>query len=558
MIKSDRFDRCFLISLVGLQVLLASAFYFRELAWYPAPCWDQSVFLEAAYHLEERVFTHSPLELLRALWTHDNVNGLLLPIEGALSGIVLGGARFPQLAVNFVFFLVLQLFAFETGKEVFGRRAYGYMLLGLILGEASPWYWSGGLFDFRQDFSAYCLYGIWGCAVLRSRTFTNRRWSLGAGAIAGVLVLHRFLTIVYLTAVFFGLIAVLAGLGLPWCRKSEFASATRNRLGNSVLAMLILFLVSLPFLVRNWAGIYDYYVVGHVLSGEKNVRAAAVGVFNLGDNLWYYPHSLLFDHLGPTFLWAAFIAIVIPSLALALQKLGKGPGGITRLAVEPFYGACFLILAILVPIAVLTFDTAKSACVVSIVGVPVALLMVTCASSLGSQLSHNLKSGLISVSAVVVMLLGLYNELFFLTRHLPNYAQREDLKRFGELDKWLANYAIKRNWRHPKISFDVISDLLQSDIIISSGYEQTRELVDFQTLLGSGIMSVNRDEVFSSLADSDLVVLTTKEKSGVYPFWESIRQLWPEMRSWCDINMDVAMTETFSDFTATVYVRRGP
>jgi hypothetical protein len=556
MIKGD-FDRVVLICLVCLQGLMASAFYFREVAWYPAAHWDQSGFLEQAYHLQERVFSRSPLELLRAVWTGGHVNGLLLPIEGALSGIVLGGTRFPQLAVNFVFFIVLQLFVFKLGKEIFGARAYGYLLLGLVLAEASPWYWSGGLFDFRQDFSAYCLYGIWACAVLWSRTFADRRWSLAAGAIAGLLVLHRFLTIVYLTPVFFGIIVLFVGLALKWRTKSEFASATHRRLCNSVLTTFILFLVSLPFLLRNWPAIYNYYG-RHVLSSEGSVRAAEVGVFNLADSLWFYPNSLLSDHLGTTFLWAAFIAIVIPFLALALQKLRKGTSANTALAAEPFYGVCFLFLAILVPIAILTLDTAKSPCVVNIVGVPISLLVAAFASLLGSKLSSNLRSGLIGLAAALVMILGLYNELFFLTQHLPDYPRREDLKRFGELDKWLVTYATSRNWRHPRISFDGMFDLLQAAAITSSGYEQTGDLVDFKTQLGVGIMGVNRNKVLSALADSDLVVLTTIPKEGVYPFSESMRQLWPEMKSWCDVKMDVAKIQTFSDFTATVYVRRGP
>jgi hypothetical protein len=101
-------------------------------------------------------------------------------------------------------------------------------------------------------------------------------------------------------------------------------------------------------------------------------------------------------------------------------------------------------------------------------------------------------------------------------------------------------------------------DLLQSTAITSSGYEQTGELVDFETELGEDIMSLSRDKVFSFLSDSDIVVLTTKPKIGTYPVLESIRQIWPDMKSWCDHNMDMVKTETFSDFAATVYVRRGP
>src|ERR1700746_1403009 len=151
MVQSKYFDRIVLISLVCLQAFMASACYFREVAWYPAPHWDQSNFLVQAYSLEERVFTHGPHELVKALWDNTDVNGLLLPIEGALSGAVFGGTRFPQLLVNFILFIGLQLFAFNVGKSTFGNRWYGYLLLGLILCEAAPWYWSGGLFDFRQD-----------------------------------------------------------------------------------------------------------------------------------------------------------------------------------------------------------------------------------------------------------------------------------------------------------------------------------------------------------------------------------------------------------------------
>src|SRR5262249_20295521 len=157
----------------------------------------------------------------------------------------------------------------------------------------------------------------------------------------------------------------------------------------------------------------NYYVVGHMLSGEGKVWAAETGVFNLADSLWFYPNSLLSDHLGATFLWAALIAMVLPFLALALQKLRKGPSANAALAAEPVYGVCFLFLAILVPIAALTLDTAKNPCVVNIVGVPVALLVVALASSLGSKLSYRLKSGLIGLAAVLVLILGLYNEIFF-------------------------------------------------------------------------------------------------------------------------------------------------
>jgi hypothetical protein len=176
---------------------------------------------------------------------------------------------------------------------------------------------------------------------------------------------------------------------------------------------------------------------------------------------------------------------------------------------------------------VLTLDIAKSSSVVSIIGVPVALLVVYFVSVLLAQLTHSWKAKLFSLVAALSVLFGLSNEIYFLTRHLPDFAQRADFKRYAELDKWLTTYAAGRGWRHPKISFDTLLDLLQSTAITSSGYEQTGELVDFETELGEDIMSLSREKVFSFLSDSDIVILTTKPKTGIYPVLESIAKFGP-------------------------------
>jgi len=46
----------------------------------------------------------------------------------------------------------------------------------------------GGLFDFRIDFAAYSLYGIWAAPSLESKLFLDFRWAIGAGLVGGFLV----------------------------------------------------------------------------------------------------------------------------------------------------------------------------------------------------------------------------------------------------------------------------------------------------------------------------------------------------------------------------------
>jgi hypothetical protein len=64
------------------------------------------------------------------------------------------------------------------------------------------------LFDFRMDFIAYCLFGVWVCAALRSGLFLDWRWAIATGLLAALLVANRFLTIIYL-------LGIIAGLAWP-------------------------------------------------------------------------------------------------------------------------------------------------------------------------------------------------------------------------------------------------------------------------------------------------------------------------------------------------------
>jgi hypothetical protein len=58
--------------------------------------------------------------------------------------------------------------------------------------------------------------------------------------------------------------------------------------------------------------------------------------------------------------------------------------------------------------------------------------------------------------------------------------------------------------------------------IVASGFEQTREFIDFRPGLanGSDIMGVDRSQALSLLAKSDFVILTTLPKEGIYPFFQ--------------------------------------
>jgi hypothetical protein len=558
MPKGNRFDRTVLLIVIVLEALLFSSFYMREVAWYPPDNFDQASYLIETYRLQERILTHGLGQVWKILWSRGHAGGVLFPIEGALAGIIVGGTRLPQLCVLFLGFCGLQVAAFTAARTVWERRVYGYIALGLILSQITLWFWQGGgLFDFRMDFLAYCLYGVWACAVIRSHLFLHRYWSLGCGLIGAFLVLNRFVTVTYLFGVSGGFALVCGIIVIFWRKDADLVSRMRRRLLNLGLSSALFVVLVAPILVHNWRAIDGYYVANHAVGEERYVRAALLGINDLWGHLSYYPNSIRQDHLGRIFFWASAIAI---GCGLATRVLGRNlrEEPRTRRDETLFLQIVFLVGAILGPLVVLTADISKSAVVGGIVGVPVALLVVAATAAVAPMPSEREPSSVprfLVACAVAVFTLGLYNQLSQASRHWPAYAHRDDLKQLDELDKSLVELASEYGWSHAGVSYDVITGWLNAGPPTISSFEQSRNLIEFQPMLGNGVLGVDRAEAISLLKHSDFAILTTLPKAGIYPFYRHIAEYWDDLKAWAEDNMIVARIVPFSNFTATLYLR---
>jgi hypothetical protein len=548
--------------LVAVEFLLFLVFYSREIAWYPPLSFDQTQYLTQAYQLQEQALWQGPHNLWNNLWSSGHATGVGLPIEGAITGLLFGGTRLPQLFVLFFVFVLSQLFAFYTAHAVWRRREYGYIIVGLILCQTTAWFQAGGLFDFRIDFFAYCFYGIWACAVIRSDLFLDRRWAIGSAVIGSILVLNRFLTVSYLLGVNIGILAILVVIIAVKRADAGLVARTRRRLANFGISFGLFIAIVAPFLIRNWAAIHDYYVFGHGISAEKEVRAQEVGVHDLVGHLLFYPISMIRDHWGPAFLCAAALAI-LAAIVLRLRNRER-PANTGRPDETPEsrpLQIIYLLGAIAGPLIVLTIDISKSTVVGGIVGIPAALLVVLLVAAIGTKpLEISSLSGQTFFGAVagLIFAIGLLNFAGHTTRHLPQSGQRRYYESLTNLDKWLVEYAAARNWKDPTISFDIISGDLNAGTITVTGYERLHQLIIFHPLLAGDIMGLNRAAALSYLAQSDFVVLTNSPKTGVDPFYESIRQYWDDLHMWAEKNMVMSRRLTVDDFTATVYIRPNP
>jgi hypothetical protein len=609
-------DRYILAGLIAFEMTACYNFYFREIAWYPPSNYDQAIYLAEAYRTKERILTNGFGQLARAIGSR-SYTGVALPILGALSGLCFAGGRLPQLLVPFVGFVLLQFGAFATGQAVGRSRTYGYMLLGLILCQNTPWYWVGGLFDFRFDFIAYCLYGIWVCAVVQSQMFLHRRWAMACGLIGAILVLNRFLTLVYLLGVSAGFAVFCVAVAFLWRRDSDLTQRMSRRLHNLALSVGILVIIVTPFLIRSWREIFVYYGVGHMLSNVKAVRAHQFGLDSLADHLFFYPDSILRDQWGLTFILGVAI-VLIGSLIAGLVNSRKAPKKSFSGRDETFgLQIIFLLGAILGPMIVLMMDTDKSPVVCGIIGVPAALLVVTLSARVAAVhcLEVSVDSKTIIACSMSVFALGFVTVFDRLSRHLPEYTERDDLMRLLGLNKWMVDYASEHGWRDPGISVDVISPWFNGYAVTDTGYEETGKFIEFQLILGHDVMGTDLEGALAQLAHSDFFIFTvpnsretglesdkTSRKtssdtnfqwvsilrrlnpftkyaaqaipSGIslegstasiqrfpmlqhhlFPFYERLARYRNDLKAWADTNMILAQNVQFEKFTATVYVQ---
>src|SRR5262249_55260118 len=114
----------------------------------------------------------------------------------------LGASRLSALTLNFIHFALLQVALAWVLLWLSKRWSVALFAVGLLLTAGAPFWWVGGLMDFRIDFMAMSLFGVFACLLLRSGVCASRGWSLAAGALAGLCVLTRFLTMLYFTALF--------------------------------------------------------------------------------------------------------------------------------------------------------------------------------------------------------------------------------------------------------------------------------------------------------------------------------------------------------------------
>ncbi len=557
-LPSARWPWLLLTGLLLVQFLLFRQFVEREIAWMMPRSFDQSAYLLHSYQTYEVMVERGLWKGLETGLRQPVPNGLLLHVQGALMHFLFGPSRMSALSLNFVYYALLQLAVVAVLHWTTRRWSVAFLGLGLLLAALSPFGPCGGMDDFRIDFIAFCLYGVWMCTLVRSGFFQSRRWSLVVGVMALVIVLFRYITFVSIVTILGAYLVLLTGRWLRTRRDRELHAALGHQIRNLVSASVICLVFAVPVLLWRARALYSYYVVNYILGGDHNIRAAELGLHSLIQHVSYYPLSVLFDHSGISFLVLGGFICALGLLLRWLKPMAREEQASPLAPGLPIW--LYFAVAGLVPLGIMTVSISKSPITGNIIVQPLfwlLLLPLVAWAQARKGVSLTTERWLAGVAGVGLFV-GMNGQLHAASIHRSGTLHPYDTEQMLALIQDLRTEQRNLSVEKVRVASDTLSDWLYSTTMQVYLYERERKLVDLSSTLGSSLFAIGEKEALASLAEADFAILQEnylQDKSSVYPFHHSMQQVHPQLRRYCQEHFTLKGKYVVHGDTYLLYVR---
>jgi len=382
---------------------------------------------------------------------------------------------------------------------------------------------------------ASCAYGVALAVGAAGGVFRSARASALLGAAIGVVLLARFLSIIYFMVAFAGLLAWL--LSRP---------QRRARCARLLLAAGCALAVSGWALWRARYAMFAYYWVGHITGTERALRDSHQGLLvSMGTVV----SEVLVKQLGwPALALAGCAAAALYACGGVRGTQDGGAGGPGR----DLRGAWGMVLVFLAaPAAVLVLHPEKAS-------PPFSILMPAAAWVIVLGWSHLAGRARPSSAAVILGAAALAGVSLFAAGQLAHRVPRELEREFRDVNA-LGDYVFFRaeeaGLEHPRVAVTWAVDALGADVFRLLGRERHQRVLPFAATLPTGLYSTTPDVVMERLAQSDFVCLVTRAPVN-WPFDRQMEALLPVTRGWCDGNLRRVGELNSVGFSTLVYERR--
>jgi hypothetical protein len=542
------------------QTLLFHSYVAREVAWTYPVNWDQTSALTRAYTGFEEALSKGVLPSWFSIWVGhhaaENPNGILQPLQASIFFLLLGPSREAALCINLFYFLCWQIAAVFT--VLFLTRRYEFALLawGLILSLGSPFMSVSGMMDFRLDFSAMCLFGIWICIAIASGLFLDTRLAMLSAIPAALTILYRYMTSAYLATIFGGFLLLTLVLLFSAKPSSDRRVALMRRARNILISGFIVVVLTGPSLWVSRKAWMSYYLDTHL---DRRVWGAGGSFF---EGISIYIRALVVYHLGSTFFLS--IAVLLLLGIMNLRKRQRILSSDHRAVLLDHL--VFLLLCLGIPLIALSLYPSKQSGVAGILVPPVIGIGIAVAIWLAGPQSTSDRSrftrGLLWALAASPLLFATYHQLTSWTKSFLPREHREDLRQIVEMYDQIGRFCEQMHWQSPRISTDYLDDYITegAGVLVPVYYERHGWLFKVQHRLGAGVFHVTREEALADIRNSDVVLLTNDLSGPVpaLPFNQDIRAIRPVLRE--EVIKSFALLGRHSIYgrDTEIYVRPAP
>ncbi len=486
----------------------------RHVAWSFPRWYDQVQYLDEAYGGYDWMRAHGFVAAVGHVLGHVSPQGVLHAFLALMVFCVTGPSRTAALTVNLLAFLALQAATFLAVRRHVGGYPLAWAAVGLLAAVAGPWSGGGGsATDFRLDWMASCAYGVALAVAVEAGGFRSARRSALLGAAVGVVMLTRFLSIIYFALAFAVILGWLLSRPQRW-----------GRCARLLLSAACAIAVSGWALWRARHAMYAYYWIGHIAGSERTLRDSHLGLVS---SMGTVCSELLFKQVG----WQA-LALGLAA-AVALFAAGRGSRRRSEEERADTRGAWAMVLVFLAaPAAVLILHPEKASPPFSIILPPAVWVIVLAWSHLARRAGRAAGGAIFGTAALAGAALFAAGQL----RSPLSKGLEVEFRDVNALSDYLYFRSEEAGLSHPRVAVTWAVDALRADTFGLVGRERHQRNLPFVATLPTGLYATTPETVMARLAQSDFVCLVTRAPTN-YPYDNQMQAMLPDTRRWCDTNL---------------------
>lgn len=533
----ERNQKIIWILFIAVEYLLFKSFAEREVVNYVPLAYDQTVYLEYTYAIFHYISNAQFLKALQYAYAGITSSAMLLVTFVML---IFGGySRLALLTWNFISWIIMQFCGYKVIGRIAKSSLTGWTFVGLTLLISSPFCMYGGMYDFRWEFMAFCIYTVWALTLIQWLHYQKKQYMYISALVSGAVVFVRFYYAIFIAgfAVLYFIIRLLE-------KKDKIIDAIKG----------IVLYGGLCVLGGGWSiFVFAPNLIAYQNSTSTNNSESVYWKISGGIKEYFraYITNLYKEHLNKPII---IIALLLLMLIIAYSVLYK-----KKLLANKCESISLLFVALAPSIAFILQGSQNQSVISVNIGACLAGIMYLWVLGIGAER----KIAWERIKYIVFMLVVLIGGGFYLANNSKEYGyERTTDLEARKINEAIADYIVDNNLDKIKILTNVSSDLIHSgeaSVLAYEKYKGHAHVNTFATTLTTlATNHYTENEIVEGLEDCNFVIISTKTVAdqNLYAANAAIDEHRELIIQYAQQNMIELLSTQYKDGRVKVYAKK--